>query len=94
MKTIIFLLLFSCLAFACGSPEDIYLLKTDSGYFYFLTNYGGKEYTDDMFNKDYPQYANKTKKTYYGITAALSVIKMSEKYTENPDVLRKIVIVE
>jgi len=93
MKTTLFLLLFFCLAFACGSPEDFYILKTGDTYKIILTKYGGDEFTDSIFNKNYPQYADKAKKTYWG-NDIFSIIDMGEKYSSNPALLRKVVIVE
>jgi hypothetical protein len=64
MKTAIFLLLFFCLSFACEGKQDIYLLKTDSGFRILLTNRGDKGYTVSMFNSEYPQYAKNPKKIF------------------------------
>jgi hypothetical protein len=64
MKTIIFLLLFFCLAFACDGKDDIFLTRSGDSIEMILTHCGGDEYTVGMFNSEYPQYSKNPKKIF------------------------------
>jgi len=104
MKTaIVFLILLCGFVFACDGKQDIYVLKTDSGFKILLTNRGEPEISDSIFNLDYPQYANKTKTVLYaGINketdeSIYSVIRIDkpEEITYRCDfaTIRKIVVI-